>query len=254
METILIYFILVLSLCLSLLQIFISLNYFKRFAVEYLSNLPSSWNPNYDRSALAFSICFGLFSLYLTKLIWRGETDNSWFLTTVYILMIVLFSFFSIYYLTFIQKDKKSSLIKKEDDAKIWRHTDMVTNPNIFEYFIETKKISTEASKDDFHLIFSDQNTKTKVIWTGKYNGRLTYTTLILFYKVVLKREHFTKENIRNEMEKKFLFEKRDPDTGATIVGELDHGSFDNAFDRINFDNLLEYQQKEFDKYSEFFK
>src|SRR5690242_1068750 len=98
METILIYFILILSLSLPLIQIFISMNYFKRFAFEYISNLPSSWNPNYDRSALVFSLGFGLFSFYLAKLLWHGDTDNSWFLTIIYMLLIVLFCFFSIYY------------------------------------------------------------------------------------------------------------------------------------------------------------
>lgn len=116
------------------------------------------------------------------------------------------------------------------------------------------KKIKAETNKDNFHLIFSDRITKRKEVWTGKYNGRLTYTTLILFYKVILKREYFTKENVRKEMQKNFLFEKKDTNTGEIIIGELDSGSFENAFDRINFENLLGYQQEEFDKYSVFFK
>ena len=117
-------------------------------------------------------------------------------------------------------------------DSKKWRDFDVAKSLRVCEYFIETKKIKAETNKDNFHLIFSDRITKRKEVQTGKYNGRLTYTTLILFYKVILKREYFTKENVRKEMQKNFLFEKNDTNTGEIIIRELDSGSFENAFDR----------------------
>ncbi|MCD1118099.1 hypothetical protein [Chryseobacterium turcicum] len=252
METTLVYFILITSLSLPLLQVYVSMNYFKQFAFEYLDNKQSSWNSNFDRSALFFSACFGLFSFYLAKLLWHGDTDNSWFLTTVYTVLIILFCSFSIYYLMYVASIKKSMVSNIKIDEKLYKDIDDNSNSKFFNYLIETKKINSDTKKDDFQFIYSDLKNKTKIIWTGKVNGKFTYVTLILFFKVILKDEHFTKKNVKNEMEKKFLFEKKDSNTGDTYIGQLDQRSFENAFDNINFDDLLLYQQSEFDIYSSF--
>ncbi len=94
MEKTLIYFILISSLILPVTQVLYSMYYFKRFAIEYLDYKPISWNPKYDRSAMAFSLVFGIMSVFLAKEIWQGKTDSSWLLTIAYLLLIGMFSFF----------------------------------------------------------------------------------------------------------------------------------------------------------------
>lgn len=249
METTTTYIVLILSISIPLTQVFISMNYLKVFAFEYLTNSPKTWNPDYDRSLLATFLIFGSVSMYLAKQIWNGNVHNSWLLTFMYLIVIIFLSFISILYIFKIQKVKrpriKSELVKNDK----WRSLDKNKITDLFEYLIKTKKICTKSKMENYKVLFSDITIKEKLIWTGKFNGKFTYVTLILLYKAILKEDHFSKEQVELEISKNFLFEKKDLTTYEITIEELDSKSFDNAFDNIDFDNLKRYQKEDFENY-----
>lgn len=156
METKLIYFILITSFLLPMIQVLVSMNYFKRFAFEYLSNELVSWNPNHDRSALVFSVFFGLGSIYLTRQIWQGNTDDSWFLTVIYLIISAVFSFFTIVFIRHIMKVNKESLNEP------FNSIELITKPEMIETEAEismTKLIKLRKIYHEFRLnSFIDDN------------------------------------------------------------------------------------------------
>lgn len=89
--------------------------YFKRFASEYLDNRPSSWDPNYDRKILAFSIVFTSGSMILARSIWSGETEHSWFLTLFCLSCIIVFSLINPFIFKLKQMDEKQKTKLQEN-------------------------------------------------------------------------------------------------------------------------------------------
>ena len=120
METIAIYILLMSTMLIPIIQIIVSMNYFKRFAFEYLSNDPISWNPNHDRLVLTMSVIFGLFSSYLAKQIWSGSTEGSWLLTSFYFLLIILLFTLTIFCVISINKDISEQLLNITKSLDGW--------------------------------------------------------------------------------------------------------------------------------------
>lgn len=159
METTIVYFILISSLSFVLIQALVSMNYFKRFAFEYLSNEPISWNPNHDRSAFAFSSIFGLYSIYLMREIWHGKTENSWFLTIIYLVLIIMFTFFIIIFIREI--DKKKRLLIDNVNKRINSSATVIVEVNSIErdrikesflFIIYTEFKRFDLLDDDFNI------------------------------------------------------------------------------------------------------
>lgn len=256
METTIIYIILLSSILLPLLQVFLSISYFKRFAVEYLDNRQISWNPNYDRRMLVFTFIFGLVSLILAKQIWQDKTNESWFLTILYLSVIIV-----IFSLTFtILRSQKVAIIENENEQsasiseKFFKY-DKEAIEHFTEYLFSTGKIKrNNISSDDILAVFTGNEVKNKIIWTDKYNNSTTYVTLILLYRFILKGDYFNMNIINEEIDKNFLFEKRDTQTGLPKIEKLNIGSFEQAFRNLNLNKLVRYQQKVYDEYSEILK
>lgn len=256
METIFIYIILFLSMVLPLVQIALSANYFKRFAFEYLDNRPVSWNPNYDRKILVFTIVFGLASILISKQIWQGKTEESLFLTVTYLCIIgVMFGL--TYTILKLQKEEIKKLeIKKVDyiSEKFFEY-DPGTILNLSDYLLSTGKIKEDdIAESDFLAVFMGGKLKRKIIWTDKYNNSTTYVTLIILYKFILKEMYFDMQMVFEEINKNFLFEKREPQTGHPKVEELNKKSFEQSFRNLDFDRLVRYQEKAYKEYSEILK
>lgn len=146
MEKTLIYFILISSMILPITQVLYSMHYFKRFAIEYLDYKPTSWNPKYDRSAVTFSVAFGIMSVFLAMKIWSGQTDDSWLLTITYLLLIGLFSFFTIFFIRVTDKEKRSSL------GKLNKSINSFTN-----VIVKVNSIERECVKQSFLIIMNNE-------------------------------------------------------------------------------------------------
>lgn len=154
METKIVYFILISSLSLPIIQALLSMNYFQRFAYEYLSNKPLSWNPDHDRSALTFSVFFTGFSIYLMREIWHGKTEDSWFLTISYLALIFMFTFFTLISIRLIKREKRLSF-KKVSIANVIVNVNSIEKEKIKQSFLtilnkEFKRF--DLLDDDFNL------------------------------------------------------------------------------------------------------
>lgn len=213
METMTIYFILITSISLPLIQVLLSMNYLKVFAFEYLTNSPRSWNPNQDRLVLISSIVFGSFSMYLAKEIWSGKTEDSWLLTSIYFLLIVLLFFLTAVCIIKIQKDKlskqKAVKLDKEievvDEREFKIDFDKVELQEIFQRLVDNLLI--EILIDDSDKI-NDQDLFVKILSEGfipeKPIFRLNLDNIQtkLFLTKLQNNESKTKRNLKFTQEK----------------------------------------------------
>lgn len=158
METTIVYFILITSLVLPITQILYSMYYFKIFAIEYLDYKPISWNPKYDRSAVIFSIVFGFMSVFLATEIWQGKTDGSWFLTIIYMLLIGMFSFFTIYFIRVTNKEKQLAINMVNDSINSFVNVIAKTNSNEREKIKHSFLIIMNNGFKKFDLLDDDFN------------------------------------------------------------------------------------------------
>ena len=123
---------------------------------DYLDNRPVSWNPNYDRKILVFTIVFGLASILISKQIWQGKTEESLFLTVTYLCIIgVMFGL--TYTILKLQKEEIKKLeIKKVDyiSEKFFEY-DPGTILNLSDYLLSTGKIKEDdIAESDFLAVF----------------------------------------------------------------------------------------------------
>lgn len=250
MEKTIIYTILLVSMVFPLVQLFLSMNYFKKFAFEYLDNLPSSWNPNYDRKILVFNIILTSGSLILGRAIWTGQTNDSWFSTLLCLAGIILFFLFIPLINNTLQKESKNS------DYQIINY-EKYENPiaaDLYNLLISSNRIKISSVETDILAIINKTSPKNQIIWTGKYNNVLSYIDLIILYKFILKEEDFNIKWVYKKIHKSFLFESRDSNTGDMIIKEVNYKSFCNAFCALDFDHLKQYQQVTYNEYLKIFK
>ncbi|MBM7421045.1 MULTISPECIES: hypothetical protein [Chryseobacterium] len=241
METTLVYFILITSLIFPLLQLYVSMNYCRQFAFEYLSNRPISWNPDYDRSAVTFSIVFGLFSTYLMIEIWQGNTDNSWIITIFYFLLIVLFSSFTLVFIRYIKNEKLLTTKQIFNNVMFLENFEKKIEL-VYNYLTESNFFAEDTTMLQFKSLFNKKGVNHKIICIAKAGNNFSYVPLIIFYKVILKDQFFTLETIKREFSKKYLFKKKDSDTGILRNGELNDESLKKAFN--NIDSSIDNHQK----------
>lgn len=254
METTFIYTLLSLVIALPIIQLLVSMNYFKPFAFEYLENTPSSWNPNYDRRMVAFTVTFTFVSFFLAKEILQGNTENSWYITTFYFVAIVMFFFLTITVVRLQKKENSKAIMAiDKNDHYVTITKDIIQK--LFEYLKIKKLISQNTTLSQFELIFQiNKKNHIEIIWTGTYNRLLTYNHLIVLYKLILKQEAFSKELVREEIAKNFIFKKSELKSTKDVVEILNKDSFNKAFDRVDFENLINYQQEIFDEISQILK
>lgn len=235
METTIVYFILISSLSFVLIQALVSMNYFKRFAFEYLSNEPISWNPNHDRSASVFSLIFGLFSFYLMREIWHGGIEDSLFLTIIYLMLISMFTFFMIVFIRQINKvNLRSEVSKKKIENHIFLHDIENNVEDIFEFLMQVEFFDKKTSKVDFRKLLLNEKLENRIICTAKAGNNYSYVPLLVLYKVIIRDGQFTFEFIKKEFATKFLFRKNDPNTGNTEICEVNIESLKKAFKKID--------------------
>lgn len=249
METTIVYSILIASLSLVILHIGFSINYFQKFAFELMWNKPTTWNHDHDRAILFISVFFGFISIYLMLEIWSGNTENSWFLTSSYLVLIALFTISIIVFIGNVTRKINTAVISKVSNNN-YVNTLKDNVEKIFKFLMERNFFDKNTHLDDFEKLFKNENFEKRITCTAKAGKNYSYVPLLILYKAILKEEFFTIEFLKREFSTKFLFRKNNPNTGITSDCEINYDSLRQALKRI--ERSIEINEELFLRIKEF--